>query len=149
MTNVVCAATGFLLAVLWFDLMFDVQVRPHVGAELPAEVRSSISSYYARVTTGAAPRSKLVVVAMLAVVVGIIGELINGEPEFWRAFMSLIFSIAAVGLAKWRTVPNAVRIGRNEDDPATQSALIRLVYADHRSSFSFIVTVLALHIVRF
>ena len=149
MTDVVCAATGFLIAVLWFDLMFDVQVRPHSGPELPAEVRSSISSYYARVTTGAAPRSKLVVVAMLAAVGGIIGELVDGQPEFWRAFFSLIFAIAAVGLAKWRTVPNAVRIGRNEDDAATQSTLIRLVYADHRSSFTLMVAVLALHIIRF
>lgn len=29
------AAAGFLLAVLWFDLMFDVQTRKHAGGVLP------------------------------------------------------------------------------------------------------------------
>ena len=32
------AGAAFLLAVLWFDLMFDVQVRKHVGSTLPPEV---------------------------------------------------------------------------------------------------------------
>ena len=38
MTAVAAAGAGFLLAVLWFDLMFDVQVRGHDGAELPEDV---------------------------------------------------------------------------------------------------------------
>ena len=32
------AGAGFLLAVLWFDLMFDVQVLGHAGDELPKPV---------------------------------------------------------------------------------------------------------------
>jgi hypothetical protein len=45
------AATGagFLLAVLWFDLMFDVQLRRHTENPLPPEVLASISAYYLRV----------------------------------------------------------------------------------------------------
>ena len=38
----VVGGAGFLLAVLWFDLMFDVQVRGHDGAVLPDEVLASI-----------------------------------------------------------------------------------------------------------
>jgi hypothetical protein len=38
------AGTGFLLAVLWFDLMFDVQTRKHGGDLLPGEVLASISA---------------------------------------------------------------------------------------------------------
>ena len=38
----VAAGAGFLLAVLWFDLMFDVQTRKHVGNPLPPEVLASI-----------------------------------------------------------------------------------------------------------
>src|SRR5260370_41445773 len=34
---------GFLIAVLWFDLMFDVQTRQHAGDTLPSEVLASIS----------------------------------------------------------------------------------------------------------
>jgi hypothetical protein len=42
------AATGagFLMAVLWFDLMFDVQTRKHTGDTLPTDVLASISAYY-------------------------------------------------------------------------------------------------------
>ena len=38
------AGAAFLLAVLWFDLMFDVQVRRHPTDPLPAEVLASISA---------------------------------------------------------------------------------------------------------
>ncbi len=50
-----CAATGagFLTAVLWFDLMFDVQTRQHRGDVLPGDVLASIGAYYRRVTTDA------------------------------------------------------------------------------------------------
>jgi len=49
------AGAAFLLAVLWFDLMFDVQVRKHAGDPLPADVLASISAYYRRATTEAYP----------------------------------------------------------------------------------------------
>ncbi len=45
----VTAGAGFLLAVLWFDLMFDVQARGTVTDDAIA----SISAYYRRVTTDA------------------------------------------------------------------------------------------------
>jgi hypothetical protein len=49
------AGTAFLLAVLWFDLMFDVQTRKAADDPLPPEVLASISAYYRRVTTEAYP----------------------------------------------------------------------------------------------
>lgn len=51
MNTFAVAGAGFLLAVLWFDLMFDVQTRKHAGERLPPEVLASITSYYRRVTT--------------------------------------------------------------------------------------------------
>jgi len=54
------AGAAFLLAVLWFDLMFDVQSRKHAGDRLPTEVLVSISAYYRRVTTEAYPMNRLV-----------------------------------------------------------------------------------------
>jgi hypothetical protein len=40
------AGAAFLLAVLWFDLMFDVQSRKRAGDRLPTEILASISAYY-------------------------------------------------------------------------------------------------------
>jgi hypothetical protein len=54
-TPFVTAGAGFLLAVLWFDLMFDVQVLRAAPGALPEPVLASIAGYYARVTTAARP----------------------------------------------------------------------------------------------
>ena len=51
MSPFVTAGAGFLLAVLWFDLMFDVQAARQPGGDLPEEVLASIAGYYRRVTT--------------------------------------------------------------------------------------------------
>ena len=60
----VCAGVGFLLAVLWFDLMHDVQVlRPHENED---EAVRSIARYYRRVTTDARPMNRLVALVMVA-----------------------------------------------------------------------------------
>jgi hypothetical protein len=56
----VAAGAGFLLAVLWFDLMFDVQVLGQGGPVLAEERLSSIAAYYARVTTAARPMNRLI-----------------------------------------------------------------------------------------
>jgi hypothetical protein len=58
MNTFAAAGAGFLLAVLWFDLMFDVQTRKYTG-DLPPEVLASISAYYCRVTTEAYPMNRL------------------------------------------------------------------------------------------
>ena len=64
MNSFVAAGAGFLLAVLWFDLMFDVQTHKHPADPLPPEVLASISSYYRRVTTEAYPMNRLVALVM-------------------------------------------------------------------------------------
>ena len=48
-----CAGAGFLLAVLWFDLMFDVQACAGRAASCEEAVLALIAGYYRRVTTTA------------------------------------------------------------------------------------------------
>ena len=125
------AGAGFLLAVLWFDLMFDVQVRGHVGPELPGEVRSSIARYYARVTTAARPMNRLVLLAMLTTIGALLAVLFGDDLPNWRAAIALVLTLAAVNLAGAHTVPAAVRLGGRRDDAATQSRLARSILRDH------------------
>ena len=91
------AGAGFLLAVLWFDLMFDVQVRGHSAAELPEAVLASIARYYARVTTAARPMNRLVALAMLVTLGALIAELFGDELPVWRAGTSLALTFGALG----------------------------------------------------
>ena len=133
---------GFLLAVLWFDLMFDVQVIAHRRGDLPEDVLASISNYYARVTTAARPMNRLIAVAMLATIVAIIVELANGGSPRWVGWVSLGLAGAAILLAAVRTVPNAVRLGARDDAIEVQSRLARSVYRDHLFCITAIAAVL-------
>ena len=75
------AGASFLIAVLWFDLMFDVQAgRP--GEPTP-EALASISAYYRRVTTDASPMGRLVALVMLATIAAIVAGLALGQTRLW------------------------------------------------------------------
>jgi hypothetical protein len=139
------AGAGFLLAVLWFDLMFDVQARGR-GVP-PAEVLASISRYYARVTTAARPMNRLVPVAMLVTVGALVAEIVRCDLARWRAIASLLLALVAIGLALGRTVRNAVRLGRASDDAATSSRLARSILHDHVVCFGAIFAVLLLQLI--
>ncbi len=65
------AGGGFLLAVLWFDLMFDVQARSY-ASDVPEAALASIAAYYARVTTAARPMNRLVAAAMALTIAAVI-----------------------------------------------------------------------------
>jgi hypothetical protein len=127
--TVVAAGAGFLAAVLWFDLMFDVQARGG-GAQVTAEALTSISTYYRRVTTEARPMPLLIILVMLSVLGATVAEIIRGEV--WLGLASLASAGGAIGLAIWRTVRNARRLGEAQDAPETRSKLARSILRDHQ-----------------
>jgi hypothetical protein len=131
MHAVAATGAGFLMAVLWFDLMFDVQTRKHVGATLPSDVLASISAYYRRVTTEATPMNRLVSLVMVATVSAIVAGVVSGASPRWFGWTSLVVAASAIGLAAVRTVRNAVRLGGAGDSPDVQSRLARAIYRDH------------------
>ena len=128
-----CAAAGagFLLAVLWFDLMFDVQAFARRGGELSDEVLASIGSYYARVTTAARPMNRLVALVMAGTLAALVAEVAEGKVRAWVAWTSLAFVLGPVALAAARIVPRAVRLGAREGDAAVESALARSILREH------------------
>jgi hypothetical protein len=144
---VASAGGGFLLAVLWFDLMFDVQARRRGDSDdLPEEALASIAAYYARVTTDASPMNRLVA-AVMAATLGALGlQLAQGEVPRPVAGSSLALGGSAVGLAAKRTVPNAVRLGARSDPQTVQSRLARSIYHDHVLCASAISALLALQV---
>src|SRR3977135_894467 len=126
------AGAGFLLAVLWFDLMFDVQTRKHAGDPLPPEVLASISAYYRRVTTDAYPMNRgLVALVMLLTLAAIGAEIVQGENAWWIGWGSLALAGSGFVPTMTRTVPNARRLGSGQDPPDMQSTLARSICRDH------------------
>ena len=130
------AGLGFLLAVLWFDLMFDVQTRRHDEEVLPPEVLASISAYYRRVTTEASPMNRLVALMMLD------RARRHHRRDFRRRNLGLDYlGLARAGVVRlcrdaFRTLPNAVRLGQAADPPELQSQLARSVFRDHALGFA-------------
>jgi hypothetical protein len=139
------AGAGFLLAVLWFDLMFDVQVRGHRGV-LPDSVLRSIATYYARVTTAARPMNRLITAVMLATLAALAVEIIDGTPARWVGVASLALALFATGTAGARIVPRAVRLGTRRDSLERQSALARSIYRGHVACLCAIAAVLVLQL---
>ncbi len=147
MQALVTAGAGFLLAVLWFDLMFDVQVVPYRSRELPAPVVSSISTYYRRVTTEAGRMSRLVMLFMAVTVVGILGEILRTDGAAPARWLSLVLAIVPIGIAGTRTVPRAVRLGGGTEPPDVQAGAARSIYAEHVFCFCSIAALLIVQLV--
>jgi hypothetical protein len=143
-----CAAAGagFLLAVLWFDLMFDVQVRGHRGGELPASVLASIGGYYARVTTAARPMNRLIALVMAGTLASLIVEILDADGAPWRRWASLALAAGAIALAGARIVPRAVRLGAGADAIAIRSELARSIWRGHVACALAIALVLILQL---
>ncbi len=141
------AGVGFLLAVLWFDLMFDSQVRRGHGPILPEEIRDSIARYYRRVTTTARPMNLLVASVMIVTIAALIAEVLTGDAYRWAAGGSLALTGASVGLAATRTVRAAVRLGTQTDSAQVQTILARTIYRDHLICITAIAATLAIQLI--
>jgi hypothetical protein len=140
------AGAGFLLAVLWFDLMFDVQTRGPSGDVLPPEVLASISAYYRRVTTDAYPMNRLIALVMLLTLAAICAEIVRGDNPWWIGWGSLLLAASGFVPTMIRTVPNARRLGSAKDPAEEQSRLARAVCRDHMFSFARMLGVLGLQL---
>jgi hypothetical protein len=145
-TAFVTSGAGFLLAVLWFDLMFDVQILRHRAAEIPEDVLASIAGYYRRVTTTARPMNRLVAAAMLATIAAIVVQIAKGDAPRWAAWTSLALAVLAIGIAAAHTVSSAIRLGARTDAPEDQARLARSICRDHLVSFAAIILLLVVQL---
>lgn len=139
------AGAGFLLAVLWFDLMFDVQVRRLDDADGDARL-VSIADYYRRVTIEAYPANRLVALVMLTTVAGSVVQLVQPPAGRGRALLAVLLVAGPVVLAARRVLPNAMRLGARLDPPPVQRALARTIWRDHLICFAAILAFLALQL---
>ncbi|MCV7123792.1 hypothetical protein [Mycobacterium lacus] len=133
MAPILTACSGFLLAVLWMDLIFDTQVFGHRKAHdgLPEPVLASIAGYYHRATTTSGPMSRLIVLVMV-ILLGALGfQAVRGHDPGWLLATSAVLTGVPVVVALTHTVPNAVRLGYRRDGPVDQSRLARSICRDH------------------
>lgn len=143
MPAMLAAGGGFLLGVLWMDLLFDVQA---LGVPADAGV-ASMASYYRRVTTDASTLHLLIAGVMLLTVAGAVYRMANATAgRRARRTLALLLALVPIGLALGRVVPNAVRLGASGDPPAMQAALAHTICLDHLLCFALMFAFVALMI---
>ncbi len=126
------AGAGFLIAVLWMDLIFDVQVLPHRrSAELPEPVLASIAAYYHRATTTSRPMSLLIAAVMVILLAALGFHALSGGAPLWFTALSAVLACSPILLALLRTVRHAVALGDRTGTTAEQSRLARSICRDH------------------
>lgn len=147
---IVGLCAGFLLAVLWMDLMFDVQVlrAPRPPAPLPEPILASIAGYYRRVTAEARPMNRLIGAVMVIMLFAVLAELVRDPASDWVAIASFPLAVFPTALAAARVFPNAVRLGGRVDPPERQSALARAICRDHLICLAAIAALIALRLAR-
>ncbi len=145
-TPLLTACGGFLLAVLWMDLMFDSQVLAHrrAGDELPEAVLASIAGYYHRATTTSRPMSHLISAGMVTLLSALGFQAVSGQEPLWLVVTSAALAGIPIVLALTRTVPNAVRLGSRVGSPAQQTRFARSICRDHLFCLGCIVAFLGL-----
>ena len=129
--RLLAACGSFLVAVVWMDLIFDVQVVGHSGAELPEPVVRSIATYYARATTDAYPMGHLVGLTMLVTVGGALYQLARGSDALAQRIAAALTAGVPIALALARVFPNAVELGQRTGSLAEQSELARAIFREH------------------
>lgn len=144
------ACSGFLLAVLWMDFIFDAQVfdQRNARGKLPEPVLASIAGYYHRATTTSRPMSHLVAIVM-AILLGTLGFwAVRGREPGWVIAVSTALAGVPILLALIHTVPNAIRLGNRVGSPADQTRLARSIARDHVLCLGFMSGFLILWVVR-
>lgn len=148
MTEIITASAGFLVAVLWFDLMFDVQVLAHRRSpEVPESVTESIAAYYRRVTTTASPMGTLVGVVMTVLLITLVVQAATADVAVGVSAVSIAAAAAAIGLAMARVFPRAVRLGERSQPHAEQSEIARSIFREHVLCLAAMVTLLGVQLV--
>jgi hypothetical protein len=145
-TLVLTACGGFLLAVIWMDLIFDSQVLAHRHSpeHLPESVLASIAAYYHRATTSSRPMSTLIALVMTILLAALAFRMVSGDDPGWLLALAAVLAGVPILLALTRTVPNAVRLGKRADTLAVQTRLARSIFTDHVLCFVLIAGFLGL-----
>ena len=131
--GVLLACSGFLLAVLWMDLIFDSQAGRPVRrrGQLPEPTLAAIAGYYRRATTTSQPMGRLIALVMLVLLGTLVVDAASGTSPAWLLICSAVLAGGPILLAASRTVPYAVRLGRRIDIPDEQTRLARAILFDH------------------
>jgi hypothetical protein len=120
---------GFMLAILYIDLMFDVLSVPYrrSGAMLPKEVLDPVTHYYGRVTQN----PYVLMFVMLTTTICVVLQIVYGLAPRWAAYSSLVAIALAMAAGAGKVIPSARRLASGEVPPEEQTRLVHGVFTAH------------------
>ena len=125
--KIITTCGGFLLGVLWMDLLFDTQLL----RAAPESAVPTISAYYLQATTVAYPMNRLIALVMLITLATAVHQLVQGRIARRVSVATLLLAGAPIVLAIARVVPNAMRLGAQAGSFAEQVDIAQGILRDH------------------
>ena len=113
---------GFMIAVLYIDLMFDVSAVPyrHTKTTLPKDVLDPITKYYGRITQN----PYLLMFVMLTTTVCVVAEVVYDLVPRWVGYSSLFLMGLNMVVGTVKVIPTAQRLGSVKDSEDKQTSLV-------------------------
>jgi hypothetical protein len=125
----VFACIGFMLAILYIDLMFDVMTVPHRGSgtTLPEDVIDPIVHYYRRVTQN----PYVLLFVMLTTAAALVLQIVYRLTPRWAAYTSLAVLGLAIVAGFVRVIPAARRLASGKEPAMVQTRLAHGLFTAH------------------
>jgi hypothetical protein len=135
---------GFMIAVLYMDLVFDLSAVPHrrAGGPLSADILDPIAMYYRYITRN----PYLLMFVMLTSVTCIGAEIAYDLVPRWAAYVSLVLMVAIMATGALKVIPTAQRLAAGKDTIDQRTRMVHSMFPFH---LFLLVSVLVLAAVQF
>ena len=120
---------GFMMAVLYIDLMFDVSAVPYrkTGAALPPAVLDPITHYYGRITQN----PYVLMFVMLTTTICLGAEIYYNLAPRWAGYASLALMGLSMVTGTVKVIPTAQRLGSAQDSPEARTKMVHGMLPAH------------------
>ncbi len=120
---------GFMFAVLYIDLTFDVTARPYrfTVAPLPPDVLGPITTYYRVIT-----RNPYVLMFILVTATTCLGwQIWHSLVPRWAGYSSMALMLVTMLVGILKIIPTAQRLAGGQDGAEQQSRMIHTMLPFH------------------
>jgi hypothetical protein len=120
---------GFMIAVLYIDLVFDVSGLPHRRSRelLPAAVLDPIATYYRYITRN----PYLLMFIMLTAAGCLVTQVVYGLVPRWVGYGSLVLMLLNALVAVLKVIPTAQRLAAGSDTAESRSRMVHSLLPYH------------------
>jgi hypothetical protein len=120
---------GFMIAILYIDLQFDILALPHrrAGGPAPSGVLGQIATYYGVITKN----PYLLMFVMMTALLCIIAEIVYALVPRWAGYSSLVFMLLAMLGGIVRVIPTAQRLATDTDTIDERTRMVHSMFPSH------------------